>query len=326
MAGFIEYNRDFIQRELENDGLYSSLLLDPAYHERLLDEHILSLDPNILYSTTVLSEEIFKIPNSTLRGYIIQLSGYVEALEATARKKALPYISVFKLHMVLLTLKKGESLATIKVRLGLKEAKTTKKEVPKEEEGKYKQKYNDETLDLIFKQVFGQLQKYQTRMNAQERWLESQNEIGHLRSKLAENENARDSKLKEIENIKSQITINRLYRKLDLQTMAIVQKNSEEKGSGFFSLFSKKSTVDFEKDIRVDEKDLKTDYIESKLEENIKQYTIEVEHLNEDIEALSNEINEKENKLRSEIKQLEQFTPLELDDIVPEPVGLVEEE
>ena len=324
MSGFIERNRLLIEDKLSNDGLYSSLFLDPTYNERLFDDDILSLDPSILYSTTMLSEKIFlDVPNSTMRGYVRDLEGYLDVLEEPPRKKRLPYLSVFKIHMVLLTIKRGESLSSIKVRLGLKEINQNKKIENDEKSGSYREKYNSDNLDLIFGNLFNQMQQYQKHIDTQDQriavqfelkdlekkvlaiekerdtWIEEkelekdkviaklEGELADLKVKVIDKKREIDLNEREIENIKNQITIHRLYRKLDLQTRAIVNKNDEvnKKTSGILSIFSKKPSIDFEKEIRVDEQEMKSDHIEAKLDASIIEK-------NEEIKTLKTEINE----------------------------------
>ena len=334
MSGFIERNRILVEEKLSNDGLYSSLLLDPAYNKRLFDDKILSLDPAVLYSTTMLSEKIFKdIPNSTMRGYVRDLEGYIDVLEEAPRKKRIPYLSVFKIHMVLLTLKRGESFSSIKIRLGLKEVNLSKKTDNGEDVGAYTEKYNKDTLDLLFGRIFNQMQQYQSHFELQGNRIEVQYELSDLKTQLVEkvktkeinllniereteNEIRRleielsdlkqqeleavrkkDNKLKDIENVKNQITIHRLYRKLDLQTMAIVNKHDEANKKGIFSMFSKKASIDFEEEIKVDERDLKKDHIESQFEEDILEYENDIKELDTKILKLKSEITEKERSI-----------------------------
>lgn len=336
MSGFVERNRMLVEEKLSNDGLYSSLLLDPAYNKRLFDDKILSLDPAVLYSTTMLSEKIFKdIPNSTMRGYVRDLEGYIDVLEEAPRKKRIPYLSVFKIHMVLLTLKRGESFSSIKIRLGLKEVNLSKKQENDEDVGVYREKYNKDTLDILFGRIFNQMQQYQSHFELQGNRIEVQYELTELKTQLVEKvktkeislvnnereiENEirqlerelsdlrqqefdmariRDNKLKDIENVKNQITIHRLYRKLDLQTMAIVNKHDEanKKNSGIFSMFSKKASIDFENEIKVDERLLKKDHIETQFEKDIIEYEKDIKDLDAKMLDLKNKITEKERSI-----------------------------
>lgn len=345
MSGYIERNRLLIEDKLSNDGLYSSLFLDPTYNERLFDDEILNLDPSILYSTTMLSEKIFlDVPNSTMRGYVRDLEGYLDVLEEPPRKKRLPYLSVFKIHMVLLTIKRGESLSSIKVRLGLKEINQSKKRENEEQSGSYKEKYNKDNLDLIFGNLFNQMQQYQKHIETQDQRIAVQFELKDLEKKVLAIEKERDSWIEEkdkekemmvdklegeladlkgkvidkkreidlherdIENIRSQITIHRLYRKLDLQTMAIVNKNDEvnKKASGILSIFSKKPSIDFEKEIRVDEQGMKSDHIEANLDASIVEKYEEIKTLKTEINEILSLITEKSNSI-VEIKEQDSY-------------------
>lgn len=338
MSGFIERNRILIEDELSNDGLYSSLFLDPTFNERLFDDEILNLDPSVLYSTTMLSEKIFPdVPNSTMRGYVRELEWYLDVLEEPPRKKRLPYLSVFKIHMVLLTIKRGESLSSIKVRLGLKgiNQNKNKNRANDEKAGTYKEKYNKDNLDLIFANLFNQLNQYQKHIDKQDQRIAVQFELKDLEVKVLAIENERDTWIekkelekdkliaklegeladlkvkvidkkreidlneREIENIKNQITIHRLYRKLDLQTMAIVNKNDEvnKKTSGILSIFSKKPSIDFEKEIRVDEQEMKSDHIEANLDASIIEKNEEINRLKTEINEMLTIITQKSNSI-----------------------------
>lgn len=345
MSGFIERNRLLIEDKLSNDGLYSSLFLDPTYNERLFDDDILNLDPSILYSTTMLSEKIFlDVPNSTMRGYVRDLEGYLDVLEEPPRKKRLPYLSVFKIHMVLLTIKRGESLSSIKVRLGLKEINQNKKIENDEKSGSYREKYNTDNLDLIFGNLFNQMQQYQKHIDTQDQriavqfelkdlekkvlaiekerdtWIEEkelekdkviaklEGELADLKVKVIDKKREIDLNEREIENIKNQITIHRLYRKLDLQTMAIVNKNDEvnKKTSGILSIFSKKPSIDFEKEIRVDEQEIKSDHIEAKLDASISEKNEEIKTLKTEINEMLTIITQKSNSI-IEVKEQDSY-------------------
>ena len=96
-----------------------------------------------MYSTTDCSDKFFHIANSTLRYYVRMLEGYLE-IYVEGRKKRLPFLSVFKIHMVLLAIERGETISDIQVKLALKS-------IPQQNSGKAKgNKYNDEILDQLF--------------------------------------------------------------------------------------------------------------------------------------------------------------------------------
>ena len=110
----VQANKDFITEQLNSDALFTSLLLDKEYTTKRFAEDVLALDPNTMYSTTDCSDKIFHIANSTLRYYVRMLEGYLE-IYVEGRKKRLPFLSVFKIHMVLLAIERGETYLIFKL-------------------------------------------------------------------------------------------------------------------------------------------------------------------------------------------------------------------
>jgi hypothetical protein len=292
----VQANKDFIKETLRDDALYTSLVLDKEYSSNLFKKDILELDPNAMYSTTDCSDKIFHIANSTLRYYVRMLEGYLE-IYVEGRKKRLPYLSVFKIHMTLLAIERGETISDIQVKLSLKS-------IPQQNGGKAKgSKYNEETLDQLFSE-------FDRRQNVMMRTFTLQNTINLIEVELLRRRTGIADRQRQIEVIEEKIKNHRLNRKMDRQAANVLRKSLEQKkNTGFFSFFSKKNTEDtlnLEAEILVDERDIKADHIEVEFLEEIETLRKKISQIEEESLALEKRLKSETALLTNESKVLEQ--------------------
>lgn len=279
-------NKKLITEALNADALFTSLLLDKEYNTKLFDEEILMLDSNTMYSTTDCSDKIFHIANSTLRYYVRMLEGYLEIF-VEGRKKRLPLISVFKIHMALLAIERGETISDIQVKLALKS-------IPQQNAGKAKgNKYNDDTLDYLFTE-------FERRQSVILSTFKRQNIISQIKMELLKKSTGIADRKRQIEIIEEKIKSHRLNRKMDLQAGTILRRSLKHgKKTGFFSLFSKKAAddSDIETAILIDERQLKADGVEVELNK-------EINTIKQEISEIETESNKLEKRLESELETL----------------------
>ncbi|KMY42775.1 hypothetical protein [Peribacillus loiseleuriae] len=287
MSNRLNSNKNFVTEALHSDALFASLHLDKVYNSKLYDEELLALDPNTMYSTTDCSDKFFHIANSTLRYYVRMLEGYLE-IYVEGRKKRLPYLSVFKIHMVLLAIERGESISDIQVKLALKS-------IPQQNSGRAKgNKYNDEILDQLFSE-------FERRQNVIMKTHALQNTISQIEVDLLKGTTSKADRERQIEIIDEKIKNHRLYRKMDRQAGNILRKSFElNKKTGLFSLFSKKAAYDpeqIETEILVDEKLIKADNLEVEL-------TMQIDILKQEISEIQTEVIALEKRLEVETTRL----------------------
>lgn len=268
MSDRVQANKDFITEQLHSDALFTSLLLDKEYTTKLFSEEILTLDPNTMYSTTDCSDKIFHIANSTLRYYVRMLEGYLE-IYVEGRKKRLPFLSVFKIHMVLLAIERGETISDIQVKLSLKS-------ISQQNGGKAKgNKYNEDTLDQLFSE-------FDRRQNVIMKTFTQQNTINQIEVELLRRRTSVSDKNRQIEILEEKIKYHRLNRKMDRQAEKVFRKSWEAKRkTGLFSFFKKADDEPkYDADLLVDEREIKADHIEMELLDEIdslKQKIIQIE-------------------------------------------------
>ncbi|WP_028390327.1 hypothetical protein [Bacillus cihuensis] len=287
MSDRFDSNKIYVNEALQSDALFTSLLLDKEYNSQLFNEEILTLDPNSMYSTTDCSDKFFHIANSTLRYYVRMLEGYLE-IYVEGRKKRLTFLSVFKIHMVLLAIERGETISDIQVKLALKS-------IPQHNSGNAKgNKYNDEILDQLFSE-FERRQKVMMKTHA------LQNTISQIEVELLKGITSKADRERQIEIIEEKIKNHRLYRKMDQQAGNVLRKSFElNKKTGLFSLFSKKSAYDpqqIETEILVDEKLIKADNLEVEL-------TKEIDLLKQEISEIQSVVIALEKRLEVETARL----------------------
>ncbi|OIK03930.1 hypothetical protein [Bacillus sp. MUM 13] len=296
MTGHVQANKEMIEKTLSSDPLFTSLLLDKEYNGRLYSESVLSLEPNKMYSTTECSESIFHIANSTLRYYVRMLDGYLEVF-IEGRKKRLPYISVFKIHMVLLAIERGETISDIQVKLALKSQ--TQQKI-----GQTKgNKYNDENLDQIFIE-------FERRQQILVETFMRQNGVTQLEMDLLKKETSVTDKKRQIEIIQEKIKSHRLYRKMDRQAGNVLRKSLElnRKSSGILSIFSKKQEYNpnVENEILVDEREIKADNLEGQYNGQIEKLENEIGEAVEEIILLKQRLLTEQQRLSNERVYLEE--------------------
>ncbi|MGE7687159.1 hypothetical protein [Peribacillus simplex] len=296
MTNRVQANKDFITEALRDDALFTSLVLDKEYSAKLFKEDILELDPNAMYSTTDCSDKIFNIANSTLRYYVRMLEGYLE-IYVEGRKKRLPFLTVFKIHMTLLSIERGETISDIQVKLSLKS-------IPQQNDGKAKgSKYNEDTLDQLFSE-------FDRRQNVMMRTLTLQNTINLIEVELLRRRTGIADRQRQIEVKEEKIKNHRLNRKMDRQAANVLRKSLEQKkNTGFFSFFAKKRTEDtlnIESDILVDERDIKADHIEVELIEEINAIRQKISQMEEESLALEKRLKSETALLTNEREVLEQ--------------------
>lgn len=289
-------NKSLVNEALHSDALFASLLLDKEYHSKLFGEEILALDPNTMYSTTDCSDKFFHIANSTLRYYVRMLEGYLE-IYVEGRKKRLPFLSVFKIHMVLLAIERGETISDIQVKLALKS-------IPQQNSGKAKgNKYNDEILDQLFSE-------FERRQNVMLKTHALQNAINQIEVELLKGNTSKADRERQIEIIEEKIKNHRLYRKMDLQAGNVLRKSFElNKKTGLFSLFSKKATCDpqqIETEILVDQKLIKADNLEVELTKQIDRLKQEISEIQTEVIALEKRLEVETARLTNERELLKQ--------------------
>ncbi|MDQ7861022.1 hypothetical protein RCO48_08290 [Peribacillus frigoritolerans] len=281
MTNRVQANKDFITEALCDDALFTSLVLDKEYSAKLFKEDILELDPNAMYSTTDCSDKIFNIANSTLRYYVRMLEGYLE-IYVEGRKKRLPFLTVFKIHMTLLSIERGETISDIQVKLSLKS-------IPQQNGGKAKgSKYNEDTLDQLFSE-------FDRRQNVMMRTFTLQNTINLIEVELLRRRTGIADRQRQIEVIEEKIKNHRLNRKMDRQAAKCVTKKfgAKEKYRLFSLSLQKKSTEDtlnIESDILVDERDIKADHIEVELLEEINAIRQKISQMEEESLALEKKV------------------------------------
>jgi hypothetical protein len=292
MAEIVYQNKDFITESLKSDALFTSLFLDKEYNTKLFNNEILALDPKTMYSTTDCSDKIFHIANSTLRYYVRMLEGYLE-IYIEGRKKRLPFLSVFKIHMVLLAIERGETISDIQVKLALKS-------ITQQNGGKAKgNKYNDEILDQLFTE-------FERRQNVIMKNFTIQNSISQIEMELIKKTTDVTDRKRQIEIMEEKIKSHRLNRKMDRQAGNVLRKSLElNKKTGFFSIFSKKAAHDpqMEADILIDEKEIKADNIEVELKEQINTIKQEIIKIEADVIDLKKRL-EAENALLTNEREL----------------------
>ncbi|MGE8081166.1 hypothetical protein [Peribacillus loiseleuriae] len=296
MSDRFNSNKNFVTEALHSDALFASLLLDKAYNSKLYDEEILALDPHTMYSTTDCSDKFFHIANSTLRYYVRMLEGYLE-IYVEGRKKRLPYLSVFKIHMVLLAIERGETISDIQVKLALKS-------IPQQNSGQAKgNKYNDEILDQLFSE-------FERRQNVIMKTHALQNTISQIEVDLLKGTTSKADRERQIEIIEEKIKNHRLYRKMDRQAGNIFRKSFElNKKTGLFSLFSKKAAYDpqqIETEILVDEKLIKADNLEVEFTKQIDILKQEISEIETEVIALKKRLEVESARLTNERELLQQ--------------------
>lgn len=292
MSEVVQTNKEFITEQLQSDALYTSLILDKEYNKKLFAEEILALDPHMMYSTTDCSDTIFHIANSTLRYYVRMLEGYLE-IYVEGRKKRLPFLSVFKIHMVLLAIERGETISDIQVKLSLKA-------ISQQNSGKTKgTKYNEDTLDQLFSE-------FDRRQNVIMKTFTQQNTINQIEVELLRRRTGISDRHRQIEILEERIKNHRLNRKMDRQAEKVFRKNWEAKRkTGLFSFFKKaEEEPNFDADILVDEREIKADHIEMELLDEIDSIKQKISQIEKETLALENRLNSERALLPNENESL----------------------
>lgn len=296
MSKIFNINKEFVTETLHSDALFTSLLIDKEYNTKLFDEAILTLDPNTMYSTTDCSDKFFHIANSTLRYYVRMLEGYLEIF-VEGRKKRLPFLSVFKIHMVLLAIERGETISDIQVKLGMKS-------IPQQSAGKAKgNKYNDEVLDQL-------LAEFERRQNVILNTNMLQTSIGQIELELLKKTTSISDRKRQIEIIEEKVINHRLFRKMDRQAGNVLKKSVElNKKTSFFSMFTKKAAQDLQAllaEIQVNENEVTPDTLEVNLKEQIGTLKQEISEIETEVYALEKRLAKETARLTNERVLLQQ--------------------
>jgi hypothetical protein len=287
IENIINLNRETVQTKLKEDPLFKSLLFDKSYRDQLFDDAILSLDPTLNYSTTECSESIFKIPNSTMRHYVKVFKDYLDIF-VEGRKRRLPFLTVYKLHMILLAIDRGESTSDILVILGLKGMKR--------EEGKDVStgKFSDDVLESIFHSI----NNWQGKMF---HLVANQQDLHSAQMELIQVENNINQCRMQIEIYREKIHSHRLYKKMDRQSINVLRKSMElNQKKGFLGMFKKTElSPNQENEIIIDERELVADNVEVEFLNNIKELEEKISDFSQRKTSLESLVNEKRNLLGS---------------------------
>ncbi|WP_374193925.1 hypothetical protein [Alkalihalobacillus sp. BA299] len=287
--------KELIDNQFINDDLKKHIELYDVLAEKLYPEFINKLHPETTYSTTEVASFLDK-NDSTLRNYLRNenLVKYIKPVRS-GRYYRLNYESVFRLHMILLYLEQGKSIADIEVILGYRS------EMLDYDTG---QKSNSLKSSPSTEQQL-MLKKYLEYTNKKIELLEFENKIHAKRRDYDETLSEITTKQIELNLIETQISNLRLEKR-NHQLLTLSLKRTIPQKSGLLNNLFRKQNVDIDNEINEATKQL-TETEDPKAEEyKTKKMELkkEIEELKLELKVIKSEIKEDEKKLEGQKESL----------------------